>query len=94
MSYKVKKKCRVCGKEYIPCSVCENDNTAFHWRSVACSKECGAIYLERVMKSRETNRTDEKNKAKNNTEGSQETEKTRTTYKRKREKKEENEQID
>lgn len=52
MAYRVKKPCRVCGKIYTPCSDCENDNYAFHWRTVACSDECGKKYLERVMEER------------------------------------------
>ena len=53
MAYKVKKECRVCGKLFVPCSTCENDNTAFHWRSVACSQECGKEYLRRVLEARQ-----------------------------------------
>ena len=55
MAYKVKKNCRVCGKLYTPCSVCEDDKSAFHWRTVACSEECGKEYLKRVMKARTNN---------------------------------------
>ena len=52
MAYKVKKPCRVCGKLYVPCADCENDNTAFHWRTVACSYECGKKYFEKVLEER------------------------------------------
>lgn len=52
MGYKVQKQCRVCGKLYTPCGDCERDKTAFHWRSVACSRECGAEYLKRIEASR------------------------------------------
>lgn len=52
MSYKVQKPCRVCGKMYTPCSDCENDRSVFHWRTVACSIECGREYFSRIEKSR------------------------------------------
>lgn len=52
MAYKVKKHCRVCGKMYVPCADCENDNTVFHWRTVACSYECGKKYFEKVLEER------------------------------------------
>lgn len=53
MAYKVQKKCKVCGNLYTPCGDCEKDGTAFHWRTVACSYECGQEYLKRVMAARE-----------------------------------------
>ena len=56
MSDKVKKKCKTCGKLYIPCSDCERDKTAFHWRTVACSYECGMKYFEKVMAARSRNK--------------------------------------
>lgn len=52
MSYKVQKPCNVCGRLYTPCGDCERDNTAFHWRTVACSYKCGQEYLRRVMEAR------------------------------------------
>ena len=52
MSYKVQKPCRICGKMYTPCPDCESDNSAFHWRTVACSIECGREYFRRIMESR------------------------------------------
>lgn len=55
MAYKVKKHCRVCGKLYTPCADCENDNVAFHWRTVACSYDCGLEYFKRIMESRNVN---------------------------------------
>lgn len=48
----VRKPCRVCGKSYIPCNTCEKDQSAFHWREVACSVECGMKYLAEIEKSR------------------------------------------
>ena len=51
-TYKVKKPCKVCGKLFTPCSDCENDKTAFHWRTVACSIECGRKYLAMVLEAR------------------------------------------
>lgn len=53
MSGKVKKPCRVCGKLFTPCAYCENDRTAFHWRTIACSEECAREYFRRVMEARE-----------------------------------------
>lgn len=42
----------MCGKLYTPCSDCENDKTAFHWRTVACSRECGLKYFKKIEESR------------------------------------------
>lgn len=53
MAYKVQKPCKICGKLYVPCGDCEHDNVAFHWRTVACSYECGQAYLAKVMAARE-----------------------------------------
>lgn len=50
---KVKKKCRICGKEYTPCSYCENDKMAFHYRTICCSRKCAEVYLARVLKARQ-----------------------------------------
>ena len=52
MAYKVQKPCKVCGKLYTPCSDCERDKTAFHWRTVACSIQCGMEYFRRVEEAR------------------------------------------
>ena len=52
MSYKVQKPCKVCGKMYTPCADCENDKTIFHWRTVACSYECGMKYFKMVEEAR------------------------------------------
>lgn len=45
--------CRVCGKEYTPCKNSRYDPNVFNWKEVACSPECGAVYLERVIASRQ-----------------------------------------
>lgn len=50
---KIKKSCRICGKEYTPCSYCENDKMAFHYRTICCSRECAQIYLARVLEARQ-----------------------------------------
>lgn len=50
--YKVQKPCKVCGRMYTPCADCESDKTAFHWRTVACSRECGMKYFEMVLNAR------------------------------------------
>lgn len=52
MPYKVQKPCKVCGKLYTPCSDCERDRTAFHWRTVACSVKCGMEYFRMVEEAR------------------------------------------
>lgn len=46
------KKCRVCGKEYEACRSANRAAGVFRWQEVACSPECGAIYLQRVEESR------------------------------------------
>lgn len=46
------KKCRVCGKEYEACRSANRGDTVFRWKEVACSPECGAIYLQRINESR------------------------------------------
>lgn len=46
------RKCKVCGKEYRACDNTTVSDGVFRWRDVACSPECGAIYLQRVMESR------------------------------------------
>lgn len=48
----VKMSCRVCGKEYEPCRTATRRPNVFHWQEVACSPECGAIYLQRIIESR------------------------------------------
>ena len=47
-----KKTCRVCGKEYEPCRTASRNPKVFHWQEVACSPECGATYLQRIVESR------------------------------------------
>lgn len=46
------KKCRVCGKEYEACRSANRGDAVFRWKEVACSPECGAIYLQRINESR------------------------------------------
>lgn len=46
------KVCRVCGKEYESCRSANRNAGVFRWQEVACSPECGAIYLDRINKSR------------------------------------------
>ena len=47
-----KKQCRVCGKEYESCRTHASRNGVFRWREVACSPECGSVYLQRIQESR------------------------------------------
>ena len=45
--------CRVCGKEYEACHTLRpNLNSEFRWQEVACSPECGQVYLRRILISR------------------------------------------
>ena len=44
--------CKVCGKRYEACSNAEKYDGVFRYQTVACSPECGAIYLAQVMESR------------------------------------------
>lgn len=46
------KRCRVCGKEYKACHTLRHNPNVFRWQDVACSPECGAIYLRRILESR------------------------------------------
>ena len=46
------KSCRVCGKPYEACRNAQRASGAFFWREVACSQECGATYLARIMDDR------------------------------------------
>lgn len=46
---KALKVCRVCGKEY---EACRTAATSFRWQEVACSPECGQIYLKKIEESR------------------------------------------
>lgn len=48
------KKCRVCGKTYEACHTARHIAGVFRWQEVACSPECGSIYLARVEESRRT----------------------------------------
>lgn len=45
-------KCRVCGAEYEACTSIKA-GSPFNWREVACSPECGEIYLARVNEARQ-----------------------------------------
>lgn len=43
----------MCGKEYEACHTQRpNLNNEFRWQEVACSPECGQIYLQRIIASR------------------------------------------
>lgn len=54
--------CRVCGKQYEACRSASRTAGIFRWQEVACSPECGSIYLQRINESRGI--TEKKNKAK------------------------------
>lgn len=44
--------CRVCGKKYEPCRTAKRNTNVFHWQEVACSPECGSVYLKKINESR------------------------------------------
>lgn len=46
------KTCRVCGAKYEACNSARSGNKAFNWREVACSPECGMVYLDKIAASR------------------------------------------
>lgn len=46
------KTCRVCGTAYEACNSARSGSNAFNWREVACSPECGMVYLDRITASR------------------------------------------
>lgn len=46
------KKCRVCGKPYETCHTTKRVAGVFRWQEVACSPECGSIYLAKIEASR------------------------------------------
>lgn len=50
--------CRVCGKRFVPCGKSSAEIGAFNYREVACSEECGAEYLRRVLAGRAATRSD------------------------------------
>ena len=46
------KKCRVCGREYEACHTLSITPGVFRWQDVACSQECGSVYLAKINASR------------------------------------------
>ena len=55
--------CRVCGKEFVPCSKSAAEIGAFNYREVACSSSCGQEYLRRVLEGRKPKTTEPENEA-------------------------------
>lgn len=53
-------KCRVCGKEYEACHTLKRIAGVFRWQEVACSPECGSIYLAKIEASRAVTPTENK----------------------------------
>lgn len=51
--------CRVCGATYEACQSVRTGSPVFNWREVACSPECGEIYLKRVMEARSPKNTEQ-----------------------------------
>lgn len=105
MAGKVQKPCKICGKMFTPCADCENDNTMFRWKRVACSPECAKEYFARIEESRkpqvekqeaqtvETNNTETVSVSSGEDEVTDMSKKTRRTRKKNIEN-EESEQID
>lgn len=58
-------KCRVCGKEYEACHTLKRVAGVFRWQEVACSPECGSIYLAKIEASRAVTPTENKEAANN-----------------------------
>ena len=54
------KVCRVCGKEYEACHTLKRIAGVFRWQEVACSPECGSIYLAKIEASRAVTPTENK----------------------------------
>lgn len=54
------KKCRVCGKPYEACHTMRHNAGVFRWQEVACSPECGSIYLARIEESRRVEKVEDK----------------------------------
>lgn len=52
-------RCRVCGKEYEACHTLRQASNTFRWQAVACSPECGEIFLSRILASRGIKSTEE-----------------------------------
>lgn len=46
------KTCRVCGAKYEACNSVRTGGKTFNWREVACSPECGMVYLDKITASR------------------------------------------
>lgn len=53
------KTCRVCGNQYSSCKSIRTGSPIFNWREVACSPECGEVYLLSVKESRSKARKEE-----------------------------------
>ena len=60
--------CRVCGKEFEPCSYCQSHGDVFRWRNFACSRECAKKYIDEAVAYRE-----EQQKQRNNAQTVEET---------------------
>lgn len=54
MTEKKKIPCRVCGKPFEPCAICQSDNRMFRWRNFACSLECAEKYISDTIAYRES----------------------------------------
>lgn len=41
--------CRICGKLFEPCAICQAHNDMFRWRNFACSRECADKYISETI---------------------------------------------
>jgi len=58
---KIKKNCRICGKEYTACSNAEKYDGVFRWQVVACSPECGEVYYKTYISHEDISSEDDEN---------------------------------
>lgn len=49
---KTRRKCEICGREYIVCNTALNARDRFAYEKAACSPECGAEFFRRAMVAR------------------------------------------
>lgn len=60
MSNKKMIPCRICGKLFEPCVICQAHNDMFRWRNFACSRECAEKYISETIAYRNSLKQDKK----------------------------------
>lgn len=48
--------CKNCGKAYVACRTAPTNAGTYRWQDVGCSPECGAAYLNAVLRARHADR--------------------------------------